>query len=357
MPAIVACSKALQLLTYNETSEKFQLHSDALILISDLKQPVLLVSGVGDARIGKSTSLNFVRNHWVNPDGRQFNDVFPTSDSLERCTQGIWISVLKLKNGSVLLMDVEGTDLGNDAVTDHLSIFTALMSSGMVVFARDTVTNHVNDFLYRVSRLSELIFDKKELTLKNFPRLRVALRTQLNPPSRKKLKDFVVKALIRPVHKDGLDKNREIIATHFPEEHIEASLVPFVSNKSFFTDYESLKKIGYVEGMVKFTKELKMFPWKRTLGGSLMDGFHLNLLATKLADAMNEKSWLEFGNVYLNVEKHVCAGSYEKHLKPLLNETADVIDHEKKERLEVFDEGCALEDIRNQTRVELQVCI
>ena len=346
--------KAVQLLQYNETVQTFLLNETALNLISNLKQPIQVISAVGDARIGKSTSLNFVLSHWEGDgEGQKLEEIFPTNDSFERCTQGVWVSAIELERGSVLFMDVEGTDLGDDGVTDHLSIFTALMSSGMVVFARSTVTNHVVDFLYRVSRLSELIFD--ELHVENFPRLRVALITQLDPPSREKLKDFVMKALINPVHKDDLNKNRKIIANHFPREHIDASLIPHVSDRNFFKDYKMLEKIGYAEGMRYFTKQLKQFPWKRTLGGGLMGGLNLKLLATKLAVAMNKNSWLDFGNVYLNVEKHVCSSSHEKFVKPLEGETADRIEQLMEGKLKSFEEGCALGEIRNQTRIELEV--
>ena len=56
--------KAVQLLQYNETVQTFLLNETALNLISNLKQPIQVISAVGDARIGKSTSLNFVLSHW-----------------------------------------------------------------------------------------------------------------------------------------------------------------------------------------------------------------------------------------------------------------------------------------------------
>ena len=54
------------------------------------------------------------------------------------------------KSGSILFLDVEGTNLGDDTVTDQLSMFTAMMSSGLIIFARDVVGNSDIDFLYRI---------------------------------------------------------------------------------------------------------------------------------------------------------------------------------------------------------------
>ena len=70
---------------------------------------------------------------------------------------------------------------------------------------------------------------------------------------------------------------------------------------------------------------------------------------------MNKNSWLDFGNVYLNVEKHVCSSSHEKFVKPLEGETADRIEQLMEGKLKSFEEGCALGEIRNQTRIELEV--
>ena len=79
------------------------------------------------------------------------------------------------------MLDVEGTDLGNDYVTDRLSMFTAMLSSGLNIFALQVVKNGDMNFLYRIVRLSELVFEGRDIT-NNFPKLRIVLRTNLDVP-------------------------------------------------------------------------------------------------------------------------------------------------------------------------------
>ena len=65
---------------------------------------------------------------------------------------------------------MEGTDLGNDSVTDRLSMFTAMLSFGLNRFALQVVKNGDIDFLYRIVRLSELVFEGRDIP-NNSPKL------------------------------------------------------------------------------------------------------------------------------------------------------------------------------------------
>lgn len=70
-----------------------------------------VISAIGEARVGKSTTLNFVR-HILNCDGKheaEIEEVFETGDSLKPVTYGIWMSVCEKE--SIVLLDVEGTNL------------------------------------------------------------------------------------------------------------------------------------------------------------------------------------------------------------------------------------------------------
>ena len=69
-----------------------------------------------------------------------------------------------------MLLDVEGTNLGDDALTTHLSIFTALVSSGLKLFVSEMFKNNLH-FLVHMSRLSDLVF--LSVSLENFPKLQV----------------------------------------------------------------------------------------------------------------------------------------------------------------------------------------
>ena len=89
--------------------------------------------------------------------------------------------------GSTILIDTEGTNLGNNENTDLLSIFTVLLSSGLALFAREAVQNHNVQFLYRVSRLSEQIWTQNDANTKSFPELMIILRGALSASSGKTL--------------------------------------------------------------------------------------------------------------------------------------------------------------------------
>ena len=104
------------------------------------------------------------------------------------------IHIIKLKDekGNIVLLDVEGTNLGDDRVTDRLSMFTAMMSSALNVYALNIVGNSDIGFLHRIARLCDLIFKDKNI-LPNFPKLQVVIRTQLVRPSNDKIRDEILK--------------------------------------------------------------------------------------------------------------------------------------------------------------------
>lgn len=168
---------AKPLLKYDDEMKKFVLGDGALGDIEALSGPVKIVGAIGDARVGKSTNLNFVRYFLDGNKNQRVQEIFKTGDSVEPCTTGVWISVLRDTNGagSTILIDTEGTNLGNDENTDLLSIFTVLLSSGVALFAREAVQNHNVQFLYRVSRLSEQIWTEHADNTKSFPKLMRAL--------------------------------------------------------------------------------------------------------------------------------------------------------------------------------------
>ena len=121
---------AYQLLSYNENTKRFQLNPRALRAIENLQAPVKVVAAVGDARIGKSTLLNMAYLHWDKDYPRGGDLPFDVGSSTKACTRGVWIHVRRLpEGGSLVLVDVEGTQLGNDAITAQLSALTTVMSS------------------------------------------------------------------------------------------------------------------------------------------------------------------------------------------------------------------------------------
>ena len=136
--------KAIPLITMNENAENgeddFVLNPEAISMIEKLSSPVEVIAAIGDARVGKSTALNFI-HYILSNDGtlafqtKHVEEIFETGNTMEAVTGGVWISNRRMDN--VILLDVEGTDLGDDTVTDKLSIFTALTSSCLTLFMKN----------------------------------------------------------------------------------------------------------------------------------------------------------------------------------------------------------------------------
>ena len=190
---------------------------------------------------------------------------------------------------------MEGTDLGDDGVTDHLSMFTAMMSSDLNVFASDTVKNSDVTFLYRISVLSEIVFPG--MSLENFPKLRVVIRGDLKTPKGSNFRDLTRNAIL-----EAKDKGK-VIKNYFPRDNIAVSQIPFVKDLSeLFKDFEKLRTSSYWSAITNLTEQIKNTPAKRTFSGSLFDGEALVRLAETLTETMNSNSWPDFANPYSFLE-------------------------------------------------------
>ena len=165
---------AKQLVSY-DLSDKYRLHEAALSDIEELPGPLLVLTAVGDARIGKSTFLNMVDLHWDPTFPRRGSMAFEVGDTTKACTRGVWVHTRRLpEGGSLVLVDVEGDNLGNDAVTEQLSALTAVMSSYILLFVQEVVNNAALEFLYHTTELGKMFPDSDD-----FPHLGVAIRDAL----------------------------------------------------------------------------------------------------------------------------------------------------------------------------------
>ncbi|KAL9959328.1 hypothetical protein ACROYT_G032642 [Oculina patagonica] len=199
LAAISRPQKAQQLLKYNLETKKFVLDFHCLVEISKLYGPIVIVSAVGDARIGKSTTLNLIRYFWDENSLKPFHEAFVTGNTTVPVTHGVWALIIPARTpdeSNAILLDVEGLNLGDDAVTTHLSMFTALVSSSVHIFARDVVHNHVLDFLYFISRLTEMIFPDERFD--NFPHLGMVVRGALETPPGYTLDEYVQDFILGP---------------------------------------------------------------------------------------------------------------------------------------------------------------
>lgn len=343
---------AKPLLKYDDEIKKFTLGDGALSDIEALSGPVKIVGVIGDARVGKSTNLNFVRYFLDGDRNLGVQEVFKTGDSVEPCTAGVWISVLRDTNsaGSTILIDTEGTNLGNNENTDLLSIFTVLLSSGLALFAREALQNHNLQFLYRVSRLSEQIWTEHADNTRSFPELLVILRGALSPSTGKTLQgqmqDFIL---------DG--KYGQTIARHFPRDHIMVKGIPYVGDSKRLNDLEQFPRDDYANVASSLAEDFKRFPAKKTVGGAYMDGKMIADLARKLEAAINQNSWSGFSDVYTALEINLCDRSFREIVEPFLEKNLAEIKNSKNGIMERFKEKCALELEITKTRNKISEAI
>ena len=318
----------------NKTS--YKLNQYVLDEISQLQGPIRVIAVVGNARVGKSTTLNLISHILSGRSEDSVEEIFKTGDSFEAVTRNVWAHIIQLRNedGSILLLDVEGTDLGDDTVTDRLSMFTAMLSSSLNVFAMHIVGNGNIDFLYRIGRLSDLVFKDKNI-LQNFLKLRIVIRTTLDIPSDDSIRDGIFK----------------------PRESIEVGHIPTVNERSLLKDVTKLSKSEW-KAFKSLADKLKNSQKKRSFEGNAIDGMALVQLAEGVVEAMNtDDSWKDFGAVYATIERDICRRSYEKYIKPVLMRTSRAIGETMIETLDEFMKECVLEDEIAAVRKELKVTL
>ena len=340
-------SEAKILLESVDNNTIYKLNEDILGKISELQRPIRVIAAVGNARVGKSTTLNLISHIWNgNSETSAFEEIFKTGHSHDAVTRNVWAHIIKSQHGgNIVLLDVEGTDLGDDMVTDRLSTFTAMLSSALNVFALNVVGNSDIGFLYRIARLCDLVF-KDKYVLPNFPKLRIVLRSELDPPNDDKIRDEIFKR--------GREK-AQIIQKYFPRSTIEVTHIPTVNGNRPLEDQKKLSKSDW--GVFQnLTKDLQNSPEKRSFEGSPIDGTSFKQLAEDVVEAMNsDDSWRDFGDVYATLERDICRRAYEKHIRPVVRQSSKAMGDKMIDALDKFKKECVLEDEITKTKEELKV--
>ena len=351
---------AQPLLIFNNETEMFELNKDLLLEIAELQRPIRVIAVIGDARIGKSTTLNLINHIWSGTNKTYIEEVFKTGNTRTPVTRDVWAQVIQPRDeqgGNVVLLDVEGTNLGDDAVTTHLSMFTALISSGLNLFVSEQVQNNNLHFLFHMSRLSDLVFPS--IGLENFPKLQVIVRQgQLEDTGDgKTIEDYIRDSIVGPSFQKNKKEERQSIAKHFPRNQISAIEIPCLEKKEreFLSNFDKLSKMQYWGVMKRLVGTFKQFPEKKTLGGNYIDGQALVELTVRLTETMNKNSWPDFGSVYDTIEKNICSRSYIKFVEPLFAElTADIIEAKLEDTLRAFKMECVLESEIAAARKDLR---
>lgn len=356
----VAQGRKAKVLLKVRDDKTYELVEDVLKEISHLHRPIRVLAAVGNARVGKSSMLNLINHVW---DGRKkgnsVEEIFKTGDSFKQVTRNVWSHTIIPRDengGSIVLLDVEGFNLGNDTVTKHLSMFTAMMSSCLNLFANDYLGNKDKEFLYEISRSSDLVFPNKT-NLRNFPKLHIVVRGNLKSPD--DIESYVRDELFSgPDQNDDVTQSMaDIIEKYFPRDSIVVSQIPTVNDPKMFKDLTKLGKSSHWESFNNLiNKSVKKCP-EKTIRGSEVDGQALVKLAEEVVKSMNENSWKDFGDVFVSIEKDICKRSYEKHIKPVLQLDSRRIVDEMVKAVEVFNKECLVKSEVERAITELKSTI
>lgn len=336
---ISSCRAANQLVGYN-ASGKYHLHESALREIEELPSPVLVLSAVGDARIGKSTFLNMVGLHW-DPSARSDTVQFEVGDTGRACTRGLWIHTRRLpEGGSLVFVDVEGANLGNDAVTKQLSALTALISSYILLFVRQVVSNSALEFLYHTTKLGKMFPDSNK-----FPHLGVAIRDALKlDPTFPDRQSEVAYAITSPTHKDENDEMRKVIAAVFPPHKISAFEVAY-QERGQLKNLQDLKTGPYFDSIQKVVSQLKKtMPQKLTpVSGMAMCGGDLVQMIRKLFTALDNGDITTLEPAYVRLEKQMCDSYYSEWITPVMSMSEDEFLRNEQHHLNEFAKQCKID--------------
>ena len=349
----VACldsPSAKPLLSYHYQSEKFVLDETTLREIQALQGPLRIISAIGDARIGKSTNLNLIRHFLDGSKTRNVQNVFKTCENIRLCTSGVWMSILRDKNngGSIILIDTEGTNVGDNEITDLLNIFTVLISSGLALFTRERISNHNIKFLYRVSRLSEQFWDDDVHSVNSYPKLMVIVRDALSPSPGNTLQSEIQDMILNDKSKYG-----KTIGRLFPRDRITVRNVPFVEDSKGLSDLQKFTKDNYANIASSLAADFKRFPCKKTVRGGVIDGKTMANLARNLQVAINRNSWSGLSNTYVALETHLCDRRFREIVEPLLAKDVEEIEHSKDHVMEQFVQRCTLAEEIDYTRDQI----
>ena len=349
-------AKVLLKVTDNKT---YELVKDALEELSKIERPIRVFAAVGNARVGKSTMLNLVSHVWDGRNKEDFVDeIFKTGDSFKQVTRNVWAHTIhpRGENGSIVLLDVEGFNLGDDTVTKHLSMFTAMISSCLNLFVDNYLGNNDINFLYEISRLSALVLPNKS-DLRNFPKLHLVIRSILKSPD--EIGSYVRDTLFKPDQKHEVTQGMvDIIERYFPRDSIVVSQIPIVNEPKMLRDLAKLRESSHWDSFEELiNKVVTKCPQKKfTTGGSPVDGQALVKLVEEVVRSMmnNENSWKDFGDVFLNLEKEICKRGYNKYIKPILQLDSRSIRGKMIKARDKFKKECLLTSEIESTTRELE---
>ena len=250
-----------QLLQYDDVTHRVLLNRAVLDKLSSLQGPLHVMTAIGDARIGKSTALNVMTAMLTTKDKKgkvhSVPPVFSVCESLETCTKGVWMHTLPLQQGGhMVMLDVEGTDLGGDLITTQFSLLTSYLSADVLIFLKESVPKRAAIFLHELARLKErLKLHTSDVYTSQM--LYVVIRDPLKPPEDMSLKSYVSQTLTNPSHCIDAPEECKLLEKYFPLTKVNVYSLPYVSRRHQKSLEWTLKDKAYLRTLSSLTFDLK----------------------------------------------------------------------------------------------------
>lgn len=276
---------------------------------------------------------------------------------MEPVTRGILMHALPRRDGkgSIVFMDCEGLDVGDETLIRELGITTRLVSSTLIIFVDNLFNNDDLNFLFHLTHVSNDILEESGHTQN--PNLVVIVRGGLKPPNGQTLEEFTTNYISEPAFESegkGMREKRAFIARYFPKAEISVFRIPFVDDSRLFEDFPNkLPGTNYWKSMERITQEIEKFPAKKAPNGSLVDGSALHDLLLEGTEILNGAR-PSLRNNYLDIEEQICKRRYTEIVTPVLALNASEIYIKMEDTMTRFMLHCALESEETAARNDLQ---
>ncbi|KAJ5075969.1 hypothetical protein M0811_06831 [Anaeramoeba ignava] len=164
----------------NQQTEKLELTQEAENFFNSInkEKPIHILSIIGVTREGKSTLLNCISSLYEKKNSETKFEIFGGADA---CTSGIWVKQIELNDKIILLIDSEGTNKGNDVITQKIITLVSLLSSVLIINFSKTIKNDTFKSLSGIQSIAKIIKNPKRGNVPEspFPNLIFLLRDSL----------------------------------------------------------------------------------------------------------------------------------------------------------------------------------
>jgi hypothetical protein len=247
--------EAIQILTFDKVTKEIEILEENFKVFKNFPKPVIALSTVGTARMGKSTFNSLL----ITDKLVDKNKAFKISNSTEVCTLGIWVwskPILFPDNtGSFILIDTEGTEKGDAEYLAKIIGISTLISSVQIFNVSKDFNNTSLEQLGIISSIINLVEKDKEKK-KIFPHLCIVIRDsqlELTVNKEKATNEEYLQSILDPNDEDNYNEVRKDITGNFSKRTLFTLDTP---TKDDIKDLNNLKNGDFKDSFESIKTEL-----------------------------------------------------------------------------------------------------